>query len=151
MSRFYGLYMSIKTFRFNHKWALQCSRDKRGALCLWLFSSYSKLFLVCKYVQILREKNLFVTIKFTLGGTCVFNMSKKKKYTANIFTSKITFCHCAPIFNLLPLLCICTSCGAALSGCVKSGADVVLGPPHVLWEVSFRFWVTWSISSWQEN
>ena len=25
------------------------------------------------------------------------------------------------------------------------------GPPHVLWEVSFGFWVTWSISSWQEN
>ena len=25
------------------------------------------------------------------------------------------------------------------------------GPPHVLWEVSFGFWVTWSISCWQEN
>ena len=110
MSRFYGLYMSIKTFRFNHKWALQCSRDKRGALCLWLFSIYSKLFLVCKYVQILREKNLFVTIKFTLGGTCVFNMSKKKKYTANIFTVKNSTVYCVPIFNIFPLLC--TSCGA---------------------------------------
>ena len=25
-----------------------------------------------------------------------------------------------------------------------------LGSPHVLWQVSFGFWVTWSISSWQE-
>ena len=25
------------------------------------------------------------------------------------------------------------------------------GLPHVLWEVSFGFWVTWSISCWQEN
>ena len=25
-----------------------------------------------------------------------------------------------------------------------------LGPPHVLWQVSFGFWVTWSISSWQQ-
>ena len=24
------------------------------------------------------------------------------------------------------------------------------GSPHVLWQVSFGFWVTWSISSWQE-
>ena len=32
--------------------------------------------------------------------------------------------------------------------------DVVLsgsfGPQHVLWQVSFGCWVTWSISSWQE-
>ena len=26
-----------------------------------------------------------------------------------------------------------------------------LGPPHVLWEVSFGFWVTWFVSSWQEK
>ena len=26
-----------------------------------------------------------------------------------------------------------------------------LAPPHVLWQVSFGFWVTWSISSWQEH
>ena len=24
------------------------------------------------------------------------------------------------------------------------------GPPHVLWQVYFGFWVTWSISSWQK-
>ena len=24
-------------------------------------------------------------------------------------------------------------------------------PPHVLWQVSFGFWVMWSISSWQEH
>ena len=28
---------------------------------------------------------------------------------------------------------------------------IALGPSHVLWEVSFGFWVTWTISSWQEN
>ena len=28
---------------------------------------------------------------------------------------------------------------------------VGMGPPHVFWDVSFGFWVTWSISSWQEN
>ena len=28
---------------------------------------------------------------------------------------------------------------------------LLLGPPHLLWDVSFGFWVTWSISSWQEN
>ena len=27
---------------------------------------------------------------------------------------------------------------------------VTLGPLHVLWQVSFGFWVTWSISSWQK-
>jgi hypothetical protein len=27
---------------------------------------------------------------------------------------------------------------------------VVQGPLHVLWQVSFGCWVTWSISSWQE-
>ena len=26
-----------------------------------------------------------------------------------------------------------------------------LGPLHVLWQVSFGCWVTWYISSWQEN
>ena len=25
------------------------------------------------------------------------------------------------------------------------------GPLHVLWQVSFSFWVTWSNSSWQQN
>ncbi len=27
---------------------------------------------------------------------------------------------------------------------------LLLGPLHVLWQVSFGCWVTWSISSWQE-
>ena len=34
---------------------------------------------------------------------------------------------------------------------IDQGPDAHVGPPHVLWEVSFGFWVTWSISSWQEN
>ena len=28
--------------------------------------------------------------------------------------------------------------------------QIYLRPPHVLWQVSFGFWVTWSISSWQK-
>ena len=33
----------------------------------------------------------------------------------------------------------------------RASTRVVLGSPHVLWQVSFGFWVTWPISSWQEN
>ena len=31
-----------------------------------------------------------------------------------------------------------------------TGRRVERGPLHVLWRVSFDFWVTWSISSWQK-
>ena len=33
---------------------------------------------------------------------------------------------------------------------LSCSSEVSLGPLHVLWQVSFDYWVTWSISSWQE-
>ena len=34
--------------------------------------------------------------------------------------------------------------------CWNAENTIDLDPPHVLWQVSFGCWVTWSISSWKE-
>ena len=33
----------------------------------------------------------------------------------------------------------------------RTSVLIVLGPLHVVWQVSFGCWITWSISSWERN
>ena len=40
---------------------------------------------------------------------------------------------------------LCTSCGLYFTN-----VTTFIGPLHILWQVSFGCWVTWSISSWQK-
>ena len=69
-----------------------------------------------------------------------------------LFVRKL-YANCTLLLHVFCISCVFRTLSCTLSLVFKNQRMLMKNnwaSPHVLWQVSFGFWVTWSISSWQK-